>query len=85
MYLHAEKNYNVCENETDKFLSVMEICTACKQLGIAILDALKYAYGNYVSSFQSDKTKLNVYIDHAPQHFINFMSKELQKVTFLYL
>ncbi|VDK76849.1 unnamed protein product [Litomosoides sigmodontis] len=79
MYLYAEKNYNVCESETDKFLSVMEICTACKQLGTAILDALKYAHGNYLSNFQSDNTKLNVYIDRAPQHFINFMSKELHK------
>ncbi|KAL3982419.1 PH domain family protein [Acanthocheilonema viteae] len=79
MYLHAEKNYNVCEGEADKFLSVMEICAACKQLGIAILDALKYAYGNYASNFQSDKIKLNVYIDRTPQHLINFMSKELHK------
>lgn len=85
MYLHAEKNYNVCEGETDKFLSVMEICAACKQLGIAILNALKYAYRNYMSNFQSDKVKLNVYIDRTPQHLTNFMSKELQKVTFLYL
>lgn len=85
MYLHAEKNYNVCEGEPDKFLSVVEICAACKQLGITILDALKYAYGNYASNFQSDKIKLNVYIDPTPQHLVHFMSKELHEVTFLYL
>ncbi|CAG9538929.1 unnamed protein product [Cercopithifilaria johnstoni] len=79
IYLHAEKNYNVCESETDKFLSVMEICAACKQLGITILDALKYAYENYMSNFQSEKIKLNVHIDRTPQHLVNFMSKELHK------
>ncbi|VDO39222.1 unnamed protein product [Onchocerca flexuosa] len=78
IYLHAEKDYNMCENETGKFLSVLEICAACKQLGIAILDALKYAHRNYVSHFQSDKIKLKVYSD-TPQHLIHFMSKELHK------
>ncbi|KAM3725474.1 Pleckstrin [Dirofilaria immitis] len=75
MYLHAEKDYNVCEGETNKFLSFLEICTACKQLGIAILDALKYAHKN---NFQSDKIKLKVYSD-TPEHLIHFMSKELHK------
>ncbi|VDK78407.1 unnamed protein product [Onchocerca ochengi] len=78
IYLHAEKDYNICENEAGKFLSVLEICAACKQLGIAILDALKYAHKNYVSNFQSDKIKLKVYSD-TPQHLIHFMSKELHK------
>uniref|UniRef100_A0A1I7W1A2 PH domain-containing protein n=1 Tax=Loa loa TaxID=7209 RepID=A0A1I7W1A2_LOALO len=79
MYLHAEKDYNVCEDEPDKFLSVVEICAACKQLGVAILDALNYAYENYVSNFQVDKIKLKVCPDPTPQHLIRFMSKELQK------
>uniref|UniRef100_A0A8R1TSH7 PH domain-containing protein n=1 Tax=Onchocerca volvulus TaxID=6282 RepID=A0A8R1TSH7_ONCVO len=78
IYLHAEKDYNICENEAGKFLSVLEICAACKQLGIVILDALKYAHKNYVSNFQSDKIKLKVYSD-TPQHLIHFMSKELHK------
>lgn len=84
IYLHAEKDYNICENEAGKFLSVLEICAACKQLGIVILDALKYAHKNYVSNFQSDKIKLKVYSD-TPQHLIHFMSKELHKVMSLHL
>ncbi|VIO86985.1 Uncharacterized protein BM_BM9641 [Brugia malayi] len=79
MYLHAEKDYNVCEAEDDKFLSVVEICMACKQLGITILDALNYAYENYVSNFQLDKIKLKVCPDPTPQYLIRFISKELHK------
>lgn len=80
MYLHAEEDYNVCEGETSKFLSVVEICAACKKLGVAIMDALNYAYESYVSNLQSDKIKLKVYHNPTPQHLIRFMSKELQKV-----
>lgn len=83
VYLCAKKDYNVCEEKADKFSSIIEICAACMQLGAVIVDALKYAYENYVSSSQPENPKLEVYSDSTSQHLIlrRFMSKELHEVV----
>ncbi|VDN20748.1 unnamed protein product [Gongylonema pulchrum] len=81
LYFRAKKDYNVRAVGSGKFSSTLEICTACMQLGAAILDVIKYTYENCISSLHPEKSKLNVHTESTPQHLIlrRFMSKELHE------
>ncbi|VDN07551.1 unnamed protein product [Thelazia callipaeda] len=80
LYFHAEKHHDVYKDEPN-FLSVMAVWSACEQLGIAVLDAVEYAHENYVTSFEPEKHKLNIYRDCTPQHYVlsRFISNEFHK------
>lgn len=78
LYLNAKKDYNVNEVSAVKS-SVIEIHTACAELGLAIVTAVEYAIEKITNS---EGKQLGIYTVSTPLHLIlrKFMAKELHEV-----
>lgn len=87
LYLHTVKGVSLEAADGTKLdLSVLEVCTACTQLGQAIVDAVSNAYKQCFASNDQGRPSLDIYTDCTPQRLIltKFVAKELRQVSMLF-
>uniref|UniRef100_A0A915BBZ9 PLEKHM2 PH domain-containing protein n=1 Tax=Parascaris univalens TaxID=6257 RepID=A0A915BBZ9_PARUN len=82
LYLHAVKGVSLEAADGTKLdVSVLEVCTACTQLGQAIVDSVSNAYKQCYASSDQGRASLDIYTDCTPQRLIltKFVAKELHQ------